>query len=148
MDKQSKGRIVSALVPRTFLLGTKLGDWYEKNPHHKFDEGDILILRDRNAFGYGIRPVAVVNGYELKEDQFGGKAGKYDITMYRDEQGDFSQWMKQNEVPQGVERTVSESEIHFKWNIENQFKKVPVNSIDEALVLYASREIEQRERVA
>ncbi|MBU2589246.1 MAG: hypothetical protein KJ939_03205 [Nanoarchaeota archaeon] len=144
MKEQTKGRIVSTLVPETFLLGTKLGDWYEKNPHHRFDEGDILILKN-GEFGYGIRPVAVVNGYEVKEDSFGKKAGKYDITMYRDEQGDFFQWMRQNEVPQGVERIVGEHEIHFKWNIENQFKKVPVNSVDEALALYASREVEQQE---
>ncbi len=147
MDEQTKGKIVRTLVPGTFLLGTKLGYWYEKNPHHKFDEGDILILRGRDIFGYGLRPVAVVNGYDLKKDQF-GKAGKYDIAMYRDKQGDFFQWMQQNEVPQDVERIVSEHEIHFKWNIENQFRKVPVNSIDEALALYASREVEQQERVA
>jgi hypothetical protein len=147
MDEQTKGRIVNALVPGTFLLGTKLGDWYEKNPYHRFDEGDILILRGRGAFGYGIRPVAVVNGYEVREDQF-GKVGKYDITMYRDGEGDFFQWMRENVVPQGVERTVNEHEIHFKWNIENQFKKVPVNSVDEALALYASRELEQQKRVA
>lgn len=142
MREETKGRIVSALVPRTFLLGTKLGDWYEKNPHHRFDEGDILILRHRDILGYGIRPVVVVNGY-VREDAF-GEAGKYDITMHRDGEGNFSDWMRQNEVPQGVERTVREHEIHFKWNIENHFKKVPVNSVDEALALYASREVEQR----
>jgi hypothetical protein len=147
MNEQTKGKIVSELVPGTFLLGTRLGKWYEKNPYHKFDEGDILTLRNRRPFGYGIRPVAVVNGYEVRENEF-GKAGKYDITMYSDETGDFLQWMRQNEVPQGVERTVSDHEIHFKWNIENHFKKVPVNSVDKALALYASREVEQEERVS
>jgi len=147
MNEETKGRIVSAVVPGTFLLGTKLGEWYEKNPNHRFNEGDILILRGRNAFGYGIRPVAVVNSYEVREDQF-GKAGKYHITMYRDGQGDFFQWMRQNEVPQGVERVVSEDEVHFKWNIENQFKKVPVTSVDEALVFYASRKVEPQEKAA
>jgi hypothetical protein len=147
MNEEIKGRIVSAVVPGTFLLGTKLGDWYEKNPHHKFGEGDILILRGRNAFGYGIRPVAVVKRYKVRKDEF-GTAGKYDISMYRDDQGDFFQWMRQNEVPQGVERIVSDHEIHSKWNIENQFKKVPVNTVDEALAIYASREFEQQERVA
>lgn len=147
MNEQTLGRIVSALVPGDLLLGTRLGKWYEKNPHHRFNQRDILILRSRTYLGYGIRPVAVVNGYEVREDQF-GKIGKYDITMYRDGQGDFLQWMRRNEVPLGVERTVGEHEIHFKWNIENGFKKVPVNSLDEALAWYASREVEQQERAA
>lgn len=147
MHEQTKGRIVSAFVPGTFLLGTKLGDWYKKNPHHRFQEGDILILRSRNALGYGIRPVAVVNGYEIREDQF-GKAGRYDITMYRDGGGDFFQWVRQNEVPQGVERIIKEHEIHFKWNIENHFRKVPFKTVDEALAYYASREVEQPRRAA
>ena len=72
-----------------------------------------------------------------------GKVGKYGITMYSDCEGDFFQWMRKNEIPRGVERIVSEHEVHFKWNIENQFKKVPVNSVDEALALYTSREVEK-----
>lgn len=147
MDELTKGEIVSTLVPGDFLLGTKLGDWYEKNPFHRFNKGDILILSSRSIFGYGLRPVAVVNGYEIRESR-SGKTGKYDITMYHDAEGNFFQWMRQNEVPQGVERTVGEHEIHFKWNIENQFKKVPVSSVDEALALYVSRKVEQREKVA
>ena len=147
MREETKGRIVSAVIPGTFLLTTKLGHWYRKNPYHKFDKGDFLILRDRKLGGYGVRPVAIVNSYEIRESQF-GKDGGYDIAMYRDKKADFFQWMEKNEVPQGVERIASEHEIHFKWNIENQFKKVPVNSVDEALALYASREVEQKERVA
>ncbi len=147
MDNQTKGRIVSALVPGPFLLGTRLGDWYERNPHHRFGEGDILILRDRRTAGYGVRPVAVVNRYELREDQF-DRRGEYDITMYRDEAGHLLRWVRQNEIPQGIERIASEHEIHFKWNIENHFRKVPVRTVDEALALYASREVERQERAA
>ncbi len=146
MEEQTKGRIVSALVPGNFLLGTELGDWYERNPYHKFNEGDILILRDRNIAGYGIRPVAVVNGYDSEEGL--GKRRNYYVTMYEDRQGDILRWAKQNEVSQGVERIVSNHETHVKWNIENHFKRVPVDSIDEALTLYASREIEPQEKAA
>jgi len=108
-------------------------------------EGSILILRRRNTFGFGIRPVAVVNGYEVREGP-SGKAGKYDITMYRDAQGDGFQWMSRNEVLKGVERTRSESKNCYKWTIENKFKKVPVNSVEEALALYKSRQVEHQER--
>lgn len=147
MESETKGKIVSTFVPGFVLLGTRLGDWYDRNPYHRFEKGDILILRDRRIFGYGVRPVAVVNGFEIKDFGFGIE-GKYNITMYRDAKEDFFQWATRNEILHGVERIVNEHEIHFKWNIENQFKKVNVNSVDEALALYASEEAEPREKAA
>ena len=111
MDEQTKGRIASIFIPSHFLLGEKLGEWYEKNPYHKFDKGDILIFRGKGTWGYGVRPVAVVNGYETRADEF-EKAGRYDVTMYKDEGGYLFPWM----IPQGDGRIVSKHEIHFKWN--------------------------------
>ena len=145
MKEETKGKIVSALVPGHFLLGTRLGDWYEKNPYHRFNEGDILILKwGTGAAGYGNRPVAVVNGYKMVED-FGRLVGRYDITMHRDK----GRHIWEDEVSEGfdaggIERIVKHHAIHFKWNIENHFKRVAVDSVDEALALYASRELEQQ----
>ena len=131
ISEETKGKIVSILIPGALLLGGKLGSWYEKNPYHKFNEGDILVLRNNNICGYGIRPVAVVEKYHAEV----GKEGRYTITMQNDSGGSFFEWMDNNTVLPNVERK-SQREEHFKWNIENQFKKVPVNTIDHALALY------------
>jgi len=141
MYEKTKGKIMSK-IPELLLCIFKLEDKYEKNPFHKFNKNDILILKNRDM-GHGIRPVAVVNDYKLMEDQF---EEKYDITLYKDKlpiKGYFPKWIYLNEVPQGVERIVNEHEIHSKLHIEYNFKKVNVNSIDEALALYASKEVEQ-----
>ena len=37
------GRIISGIVPGGFLLNGRLGDWYERNPFHKFAEGNSQI---------------------------------------------------------------------------------------------------------
>jgi len=136
-SEEKKGRIVSKLVPGNFLLGSKLGDWYEKNAYHKFDKGDILVLKARRIFGYGIRPVVVVGGYEIKVE--GSRtAGYYNTTAHSDVSGDFFVWMNENRVPDGTGR-VAANEVHSKWNIENQFIKVDVKTVEEALELYRSR---------
>lgn len=133
MKSKILGKIVSFLIPGNLLLGTRLGDWYEKNSYHKYEKGDILVLKDRCIYGYGIRPVAVIDDYRMKKDS---QEGKYHLTMHADADGDFEAWMKGNEVPQGVKRETCTGEIHFKWNIENQFKKIRVKNVDEALSHY------------
>jgi hypothetical protein len=143
------GRIVSKLVPGIFLFGTEWESWYAKNPYHKLEKGDILILKRNRELGdeiwdlgHGVRPVLVVNNYK--------KEGNYDITVHIDntsiKEGAYGLWIYQNKVPKGVERIVRE-ETRMKIIIENNFKKVKVNSIEEALALYKSREIEQQELV-
>lgn len=154
MKQETKGRVVSALIPGDFLLLSRLGDWYRRNPHHRFKEGDILILKNRRIFGYGFRPVAVVKGFEVKDFGFGNE-GRYNIMMYTDsdfvkefdEEGRVigDRWVTQNEVPKDIERVISENECHFKWNIENQFKKVSVRDVGEALALYRSKEVGQNQ---
>ena len=137
-SEETRGKIVSKLVPGDALLGGKLGDWYEGNTYHKFNKGDILILKRRNIFGYGVRPVLVVEGYEIKIE--GSRAaGRYNMTAHTDVGSDFFVWMNKNMVPEDVERTVA-NETHFKWNIENQFRKVKVKTVEEALALYKSEE--------
>jgi len=134
-----KEKIVNAISLEISSPESTLGDWYRKHSYYKFNEGDVLILKNR-VFGYGIRPVAVVNNYEIDESSF-GKAGKYNITMHKDDEGDFIRWMEQNKIAQGVGRG-THNQFYFKWNIENRFKKASVNSIEEALDLYASIEVE------
>lgn len=69
--------------------------------------------------------------------------GKNVIIMYRDDLGRIFQWVRRNEVAQGVERKVIEHKLHPKWNIESQFRRARVDSVDEALALYRSREVEE-----
>jgi len=137
-SEETRGRIVSKLVPGDALLGGKLGDWYEGNTYHKFNKGDILILRSRRIFGYGIRPVVVVDGYEIKTE-YHKPVGYYNMTAFRDADANYFDWVKNNTVPKNVVRTVT-NETHFKWNAENGFKKVNVKTVEEALAFYRSRE--------
>lgn len=143
MSTATLGHLVSALVPKHFLLGTRLGRWYEQNPFHRFNQGDILILMDRRILGYGMRPVAVVHGYAI--DNYGfGREGRYDITISRDivpSDEEYERWVDANKVPHGVAREVRERKFHFKWNIENHFRKVVASTLEEAVALYGSNEV-------
>ena len=125
LSEETKWKIVSTLVPAHSLLATKLWDWYDENPYHKYNEWDILILSN-SAYWYGINPVAVVEWYSVEDDSFSKswKSGKYRIKMFR------------SLNDQESSRSISDDECHFKWNIENQFKKVNAKTPEEALELY------------
>jgi len=117
--------------------------WLESatSHNHKFNEADILTLKSR-TLGYGIRPIAVVSGYRVKEDEF-GKQGSYNVMMHKDSLGefgeDFDRWRVNNEVPPGVERTV-ESHEFSKLLIERDFER-RYRSLEDALVSYKSTEV-------
>ncbi len=127
-------RLVSILIPGTFLLWTALGNWYERNPYHKYKEWDILILKENNIFWYWIRPVLMVQKYALKDWIW-----KYEVMSISDDGGDFMEWMKDGKIQEWVCREVIDQETHFKWNIENQFVKVNAKTAEEALALYGKR---------
>jgi hypothetical protein len=146
--EEMRGALVSALVPGNQLLLSKLGEWYRANPFHKYDAGDILILKSRHG-GYGLRPVAEVQRYDLEDSRSGrGKEGIYTVKMHEDGTDSvrtgsyagsvFESWDVKNELPTGLPR-VSELQKHFKWNLEYQFKKVKVATVEEALALYRTR---------
>ncbi len=128
MKTETKGRLVSMLIPPNFLLDTRLGNWYDRNTYHKYKEGDILILFNRIVHGFGIRPVTLVNSYEN---------GRYNVTMHKDDDGDHLKWAWSNRISAGIER-ITESGFKSKWDIENLFKKTNAESVDEALQLYGS----------
>lgn len=51
--EMTKGRLAKTLVPRRFMMpGTMLGEWYEKNPFHAYERGDILILRSNDVMTF------------------------------------------------------------------------------------------------
>lgn len=146
MKEIIKGKLVS-LIP-SFMMSFELSRWYSKNPYHKFNKGDILILNDRRWITNGIRPVAFVKGFSM-EDRGDYKEGFYHITLHRDSYGtksdsvwyqDFRRWMIRNEVSKGIERVVKEEE-HFKGNLEREFKKVSAKTVEEALLLYKTKEV-------
>ncbi|GEM_PF-4007758 len=151
MVEETFGRIVSALVLQEWMLGTKLGDWYNRNCYHKYNCGDILILKNRGAVGFGVRPVMVIEGYD-KDLGVGSDVKEtysyvvtrhtdlYDSTWQTDVGDQVDEWRVKNEVPKGIERVVGEHEVHFKWNLEYLFRRVCVRDVDEALALYGSRE--------
>ncbi len=141
IDEKVVGKMGSILVPGDFLLGTRLGRWYSQNSYHKWEEGDILILRDRRSFGFGIRLVVVVEKYDFNLCPIREREGTYSyvVTRYTDlydsmrciDVGDqVGEWCVKNEVPQGVERVVLKQEIHFKWNMEYLFRRVCVEKFE------------------
>jgi len=124
--ERAGGAIVRTVVPGELLLMSRLGQWYEKIESHKYHEGDVLILR-RDYWGFGVRPVAVVRGYDA--DKTWG--GTYHVTMYADRVEDPGSNVRVRQPKEGD---------HFKWNMENLFKKVnKVMSPDEALELYKGK---------
>ncbi len=139
MIQKTLGQIVNIVVPGDWLLWDKLGDWYRENPYHRYNLGDVLILRNRGFVGFGIRPVMKIQNYTL-EERGGRLESKYTVLMQSDMEGDFDRWIQRNEVLQGVERVVEE-EVHFKWNVEYLFKRVSTKTLDEAVKRYNSKEI-------
>ncbi len=137
--------------------------WYESiTAHrHKFQEGDILILKSRDTFGFGIRPVAVVNSHYIEEDEF-GKHGVYEVAVHQEDldlwyegisvvdglpnfQSDsdspiFRKWSEKNEIPQGLERVV-ENNHYSNLTVEYRFRKANCKTVDEALALYGSKKV-------
>ncbi len=94
---------------------TRIGRWYHTNGIFRFPVDTAIALRTPRSFGYGIRPVGVVTGYT--------KEGKYIIQMEIDDNGNFFDWLNGCYVPKGKRK--AKEEVHFKWNIEYHFKKIP-----------------------
>lgn len=134
------------LSPGDMLYETKIAMWrrYERDPYHKYSEGDVLILRDRRIYGFGLRPVARVKGYYRQED---GRF-KYLVLMSGDadyvpvpQSKGLNGLVWKNEVPEGAGRKETLG-LHFKWNIENHFKKVPKDTtFVGAIDLYGSQPV-------
>jgi len=73
-----------------------MGEWYEYNGHFKFPVGKKIDCKSPRIFGYGLNPL----GWEVKgytKDSRGA-----DTYIIKNDKG--------------------EEQLHFKWNIENQFK--------------------------
>lgn len=110
------------MLPRSIAQFVTLGhdepipQWYDKNGIYKFPVGSRIALANRCSFGYGIRPIGVVKGYTSE--------GKYIIEMEVDTDGDFFNWMNNRNYISRSTRVKSD-EIHFKWNIEYHFKRIP-----------------------
>ena len=128
---------------------------------HKYNAGDILILTSRDQFGYGIRPVAVVTGYEINSEVVEGYkfgTGSYKITLIQDlldtpemliangsHYGidtcmNFRRWQEKNEVPKGIERIVDLTS-YAKSCLEIDWKKLNVKTVDDALKEYQTKEV-------
>lgn len=116
---------MARIVPRELLLASRLGEVYSRNEIHRYHEGDVLVLR-ANSLGFGIRPVAVVKGYEISENT---KEGLYVVEMNSDREGDT------------MEGRTIEEERHFKWNIEFLFRKVPKGMASNPELFYKGRKI-------
>ena len=111
--------IFSAFVAQfvTFDENSRIGQWYHTNGIYKFPIGSTIALANICLFGYGVRPVGVVEGYT--------NDGKYIVKMEYDVDGNFFDWIKGKKryVPEG--RRSSQREVHFKQNIECHFRKIP-----------------------
>jgi len=129
--QENLGKLVGTLFPSLIKRGTRVGEWYGRNPYHRFDKGDVLVLSGSKnmghemIIGYGIRPVAVVDEFVSGKS---GEEGHYVLTMHRDE----SKW---GEDWDG-ERFVTEHEERSKVYTDHDFDRVPVDTAEEALAFY------------
>ena len=114
-------------------------DFYAKNGHYHFKVGDVLKMKHRSSFGYGVDhrssfgygvdPTLTVIGYGKKT--FGHDGYKIKrlsaVLKENDETFNFMTWMKNGIVPEGTEYKTAE-ELHYKSNIELHFKKVGIDN--------------------
>jgi len=113
--------VVARIIPDKVLTSRVLYELYSQGEIHKYRKGDVLVLRG-DYLGFGVRPVAVVKGYEISKDT--GK-GMYLVEMHSDREVDTTEG-----------RTSREQE-HSKWNMEFLFGKVPKGMTpNEALSFY------------
>lgn len=106
------------------LLPLMLVELYSRSGMHRHNEGDVLILK-ANSLGFGIRPVAIVKGYEISDDT---KEGVYVVEMNSDRDEDI------------MKGRVTKEERHYKWDIDVLFTQVPKEMTpDQALSFYGGR---------
>ena len=84
-------------LAQSITLGSEtISDWYDHNGYFKFEVGAKIDCKGPNYAGYGLDPQGwTVTGHG--KDKFGGDAYT-------------------------IETAAGETQTHFKWNIENQFK--------------------------
>ncbi len=117
------GTIVRTFVPDMTLLNSRLGEWYDRNPSHKYQPGDILV-QNGPQIGFGQRAVAIIKDYYIDK----ACGGQYKVEMHTDGEStpDTDEIMR-----------LSQEESHFKWNMEFLFKRVPRDMTpNEAVDLY------------
>lgn len=119
----------------------RLREQYDRDPYHKFDIGDVLVLKGK-TYDYGIRPVARIEDYQLREGIW-----QYSALMSRDAvfeglfPGDFTLWLAHNVVPEDATREES-IDWYNKWNFEATFKRVlKGTTLVGAINLYRSRSV-------
>ena len=111
--ERAVGAVVRNVVPHdTLLMSERIGDWYDKSEAHKRKPGDVLMLQDRSErnpnYGFGSRPIAFIEGLELSP--YGDGEKMYSVAMERD-------------TADGIRER--REELHFKWNMDFIFRKIP-----------------------
>jgi hypothetical protein len=109
------GYLIARLNPLFFPIDTDswIGKWHKTNGIYKFAVGTTITLRARNIFGFGVRPIGIVKGYD--DD------GNYIIDMSTDENGNFFQYMANGLPPDNVKRVTKEV-VYSKNEVEFKFK--------------------------
>lgn len=106
--------VVAYLAPGYLTLGFhKFGDWYRKNGFYKFSKGQVIKLKNRRLFGYGVNPRGVIA-------EMDDAAGCYLVNMTSYHGADGFEWAKTGRLPANAQVS-QEQKRHSKWNIENHF---------------------------
>ena len=94
--------------------------WYNTNDTYRFPIGSKIFVH-RKAFGYGIRAEGVVVGYKNHHVGVTGEVGnRYVVEVTSDSVGNWHRWWSEDYVDPNAKR-VTKTQIHFKWNLENQW---------------------------
>jgi len=132
MKPRELGKIVHDYISRHIpLRNHQLKELYDSTPDRIFNgqdrtqyseaiEKDILVLKNKDACFWSIRPVVVVDGYVM-HSRNNTVIGKYKIRLYFDGNNDT--------------RTAISQDV-IKSNLEDNFKKLSVKTIDEAIKYY------------
>lgn len=122
MTKGPRRKKLCAWIVRSKLLnlfgpaGGKIGKWYQGNDVYRYPVGQKIQVRARNIFGYGVNARGVISAHTA--DRWGDNA--YEVIMDHEINVDWFKWMRTGKLPDKAV-TVTEKQIHFKWNIEHQF---------------------------
>lgn len=106
-------KLAAWFVARWLPKWGPIKQYHIKSSYYRYGRGDLIRLRNKCTFDYGVRPLGVVLEYE--QDKIQGDF--YIVAMETYADGD-AEWVRQNNPLRTITR-----QRHSKTNIEDHFKR-------------------------
>lgn len=121
-------RVSSILSDFLWNFCPGFADWFCSNGYFRFEPGDILKYKYRNAYGYGIDSRVLILGTysDVGEDRYKTwhKSLDYDESTWLAENFTFFVWMQTGKIPTSLLKYSTKQANHFKSNLEMHFEKI------------------------